>query len=128
MLELLDANSTYIDPEAFHEMLFQKQGKYGGIGVDAVMEGGLVKVVAVVDETPAAQAGLMPNNLITKIDGDEVQAMTNFEAADRMRGAIGAPVTLSIRGQNKSCSKSYAKANEHELSLLGLTIAGARDV
>ena len=102
MLELLDANSTYIDPEAFHEMLFQKQGKYGGIGVEAVMEGGLVKVIAAVDETPAARAGLMPNDIITKIDGDEVQAMTNFEAADRMRGAIGTPVTLSIlrKGQN----------------------------
>ena len=102
MLESLDANSTYIDPEAFHEMLFQKQGKYGGIGVEAVMEGGLVKVVAAVDETPAARAGLMPNDLITKIDGDEVQAMTNFEAADRMRGVIGTPVTLSIlrKGQN----------------------------
>ena len=102
MLESLDANSTYIDPEAFHEMLFQKQGKYGGIGVEAVMESGLVKVVAAVDETPAARAGLMPNDLITKIDGDDVQAMTRFEAADRMRGVIGTPVTLSIlrKGQN----------------------------
>ena len=102
MLESLDANSAYIDPEAFHEMLFQKQGKYGGIGVEAVMESGLVKVVAAVDETPAARAGLMPNDLITKIDGDEVQAMTRFEAADRMRGVIGTPVTLSIvrKGRN----------------------------
>ena len=102
MLESLDANSAYIDPEVFHEMLFQKQGKYGGIGVEAVMESGLVKVVAAVDETPAARAGLMPNDLITKIDGDEVQAMTRFEAADRMRGVIGTPVTLSIvrKGRN----------------------------
>ena len=102
MLESLDANSAYIDPEVFHEMLFQKQGKYGGIGVEAVMESGLVKVVAAVDETPAARAGLMPNDLITKIDGDDVQAMTRFEAADRMRGVIGTPVTLSIvrKGRN----------------------------
>ncbi|UVC17912.1 S41 family peptidase [Mesorhizobium onobrychidis] len=102
MLESLDANSTYINPEAFHEMLFQNQGKYGGIGVDAVMEGGLIKVVAAVDETPAARAGLMPNDLIARIDGDEVQAMSKFEAADRMRGATGTPVTLSIlrKGHN----------------------------
>ena len=48
------------------------------------------------DGTPAAKAGILANDLIVKIDGKQVQGITLNEAVEKMRGAVGAPITLMI--------------------------------
>ena len=60
------------------------------------MENGIVKVVSPIDDTPAAHAGVMANDLIVKLDGEDVQGMTLNEAVDKMRGKINTPITLTI--------------------------------
>jgi carboxyl-terminal processing protease len=60
------------------------------------MENGVIKVVSPIDGTPAARAGLMANDLIVKIDGQDVQGMTLNDAVDKMRGKIGTDITLAI--------------------------------
>ena len=44
------------------------------------MENGLVKVVSPIDDTPAAKAGLKPNDLITALDGESIVGLTLPEA------------------------------------------------
>jgi carboxyl-terminal processing protease len=61
------------------------------------MENGLVKVVSPIDETPAAEAGLEPGDLITHLDGEQVLGMTLAQAVEKMRGAIGSDIVLTIR-------------------------------
>lgn len=61
------------------------------------MENGLVKVVSPIDETPAADAGLEPGDLITHLDGEQVLGMTLSQAVEKMRGAIGSEILLTIR-------------------------------
>jgi carboxyl-terminal processing protease len=61
------------------------------------MEGGLIKVVSPIDDTPAARAGLKPGDLITHLDGAPVQGMTLPEAVEKMRGPENSEVTLRIR-------------------------------
>src|SRR5580698_4455322 len=61
MLAGLDPHSSYMDPKSFRDMQVQTRGEFGGLGIEVTMEDGLVKVVAPIDDTPAAKAGIMAN-------------------------------------------------------------------
>src|SRR5262249_15485787 len=56
----------------------------------------LVKVVSPIDDTPASRAGLLANDLIVKIDGEDVHGMKLADAVDKMRGPVRTTVTLTI--------------------------------
>jgi carboxyl-terminal processing protease len=101
MLSSLDPHSSYMNAEQFEDMTSQTRGEFGGLGIEVTMENGVVKVISPFDGTPAAKAGLLTNDLIVKIDGADVQGITLNEAVDKMRGAIGTPVTLSIAREGK---------------------------
>ena len=58
MLNGLDPHSSYMDPKTFRDMQVQTRGEFGGLGIEVTMEDGLVKVVAPIDDTPAAKAGV----------------------------------------------------------------------
>jgi carboxyl-terminal processing protease len=76
MLTSLDPHSSYMDPKSFRDMQVQTRGEFGGLGIEVTMEDGLVKVVTPIDETPAARAGLLANDVITHIDDEQVQGLT----------------------------------------------------
>ena len=58
MLAGLDPHSSFMDPQSFREMQVETRGEFGGVGIEVMMEDGLIKVVAAIDETPAAKAGI----------------------------------------------------------------------
>ena len=58
MLAGLDPHSSYMDPKSFRDMQVQTRGEFGGLGIEVTMEDGLIKVVAPIDDTPAAKAGV----------------------------------------------------------------------
>ena len=70
MLAGLDPHSSYMDPGSLHDLQVQTRGEFGGLGIEVTMEDGLVKVVAPIDDTPAAKAGVMANDVIIKLDND----------------------------------------------------------
>ena len=76
----------YMDPKNFRDMEVQTRGDFGGLGIEVTMEDGLVKVVTPIDETPAAKAGILANDIITKIGDDEVQGMTMDRRSRRCAG------------------------------------------
>jgi carboxyl-terminal processing protease len=78
-------------------MQVQVQGQFGGLGIEVTMENGFVKVVSPIDDTPAAAAGLKPNDFIIAIDGESVQGLSLAEAVDRMRGPINSAIKLTIK-------------------------------
>ena len=70
------------------------------------MEDGLVKVVSPIDDTPAARAGMMSGDLITRIDDTPVKGLTLKEAVDKMRGPAKSTVRLTVqRGANKDAKE-----------------------
>src|SRR5207249_6176022 len=101
MLAALDPHSSYMNPKVYKDMQVQTQGKFGGLGIEVTMENGVIKVVSPIDDTPAAHAGVMANDLIVKLDGEDVQGMSLNEAVDKMRGKINTPITLTIVRDNK---------------------------
>jgi len=96
MLGALDPHSSYMNAKDFKGIQAEMTGKFGGLGIEVTMEDGIIKVVSPIDDTPASRAGLLANDLIIKIDGDEVQGMTLSEAVDKMRGAVRTPITLTV--------------------------------
>ena len=103
MLAGLDPHSSYMDPKSFRDMQVQTRGEFGGLGIEVTMEDGLVKVVAPIDDTPAAKAGVMANDVITQLDGEAVQGLTLNQAVDKMRGPVNTKIKLTImrKGSDK---------------------------
>ncbi len=99
MLTSLDPHSSYMNAKRFQEMQVQTKGEFGGLGIEVTMENGLVKVVSPIDDTPAARAGILANDLIIKLDGAEVQGLSLNEAVDKMRGKVNTPITLTVMRQ-----------------------------
>ena len=102
MLTNLDPHSAFLNPKHFRDMQVQTKGEFGGLGIEVTMEGGYVKVVSPIDETPASRAGMTAGDLITHLDGAHVQGLTLREAVEKMRGPIDSDITLTVRRDSKS--------------------------
>jgi carboxyl-terminal processing protease len=111
MLNGLDPHSSYMDPKSFRDMQVQTRGEFGGLGIEVTMEDGLVKVVTPIDETPAAKAGIMANDVITQLDGEQVQGLTLNQAVEKMRGPVNTKIKLTImrKGQDKPIEVSITR-------------------
>ncbi len=96
MLNGLDPHSSYMDPKSFRDMQVQTRGEFGGLGIEVTMEDGLVKIVAPIDDTPAAKAGIRANDVITHIDDEAVHGMTLDQAVEKMRGRVNTKIRLRI--------------------------------
>jgi carboxyl-terminal processing protease len=96
MLSGLDPHSTYLDLDEFQELREGTSGQFGGLGIEVSMEDGFVKVVAPIDDTPAAKAGIKAGDLIIRLDDTPVKGMTLNDAVDIMRGEPGSKLLLTI--------------------------------
>ena len=97
MLSSLDPHSSYLNAKNFRDLQTQMRGEFGGLGIEVTMENGLVKVVSPIDDTPAARAGIKPNDFIVQIDGEQVQGLSLNEAVEKMRGPVNSDIKLTIR-------------------------------
>jgi len=111
MLNGLDPHSSYMDPKSFRDMQVQTRGEFGGLGIEVTMEDGLVKVVTPIDDTPAAKAGVMANDVITHLDDEQVQGLTLNQAVEKMRGPVNTKIRLKImrKGQDKPIEVSITR-------------------
>jgi carboxyl-terminal processing protease len=111
MLAGLDPHSSYMDAKSFRDMQVQTRGEFGGLGIEVTMEDGLIKVVAPIDETPAAKAGILANDIITKLDDEQVQGLTLNQAVEKMRGPVNTKIRLTIvrKGQDKPVEVSITR-------------------
>jgi carboxyl-terminal processing protease len=96
MLTSLDPHSDYLEPVDYADVQEDTSGEFGGLGIEVTMEEGLIKVVAPIDETPAARAGILTNDLIVELDGKQVQGMSLDDAVEMMRGPVGSKIKLTV--------------------------------
>ncbi len=100
MLTSLDPHSSFLSAKSFEDMQEQTKGEFGGLGIEVTMENGFVKVVTPIDDTPAYEAGLQPNDYITTIDGESVLGLTLNDAVEMMRGLVDTDITIGIRRED----------------------------
>jgi carboxyl-terminal processing protease len=97
MLSSLDPHSSYMDAKSFRDMQVETRGQFGGLGIEVTQEDGQIKVVTPIDDTPAARAGIMSNDIITHIDDEPVAGLQLNQAVDKMRGPVNTSVKLKLQ-------------------------------
>jgi len=132
MLAGLDPHSSYMDAKSLQDMRQGITGRFGGLGMEVTMEDGLVKVVAPIDETPAAKAGIMANDLISHLDDEPVKGLTLNQAVEKMRGPANTKIKLRIirKGADKpieiSITRDIIQVRPVRASLQGDDVAYVR--
>lgn len=112
MLASLDPHSSYLDARDFANMRQTTDGEYGGLGLTVTTEDGAVKVVAPTDDTPAARAGVKSGDYITHLNGELIYGSSLNEAVDRMRGAAGTEVTITVVRQGETKPLDFTMKRE----------------
>lgn len=96
MMSSLDPHSSYFDPKTFADMQVKTEGQYGGVGLVISAEGGPIKVISPIDDTPAARAGVKAGDNILAIDGQGLAGKSLDQVQAKLRGAPGTKVVLTI--------------------------------
>ena len=96
MLAALDPHSSYMEASDFAQLKTTTDGNYGGLGLSVTMEDGTVKVIAPTEDTPAARAGIKAGDYLTHINGELVYGLQLDEAVEKMRGAPGTSIRLTV--------------------------------
>src|SRR6266545_973310 len=97
MLSSLDPHSAYLTPELYKELQSDTQGRFGGLGIEITVKGGILTVVSPIEDTPAAKAGIKPGDQIFKIEEDFTKDMSLVDAVKKMRGLKGTKINLTIK-------------------------------
>lgn len=96
MLTNLDPHSVYLTEKAFDQLQDATTGEFSGLGIEVGMDGGYVKIIAPIDDTPAAKAGLQSGDVILQIDHHPMRGVSLNEAIKMMRGPKGSTIELQI--------------------------------
>jgi carboxyl-terminal processing protease len=119
MLDGLDPHSSYMNAKSFGDMQVETSGEFGGLGMEVTMQDGLVKVVSPIDDTPAARAGVLANDVIVELEGTPVKGLTLQQAVEKMRGPVNTQVHLKIvrKGLEKPLDVTLTRETIHVRSV-----------
>lgn len=92
-----DPYAEYLTGREAAEFSESVHGELEGIGADIRSDGEHIVVIAPVHGSPAAKAGLLPNDIILEADGQSLSGLSVDQAAERIRGPKGTAVSLLIR-------------------------------
>lgn len=92
----LDPYSAYLDTNEFEEIRMSTAGEYSGVGVEISVGEGVLKVIAAIDDSPAARAGIHGGDVVIAIDKIPVEPANLNESVDRLRGKSGSRVRLTV--------------------------------
>ncbi|MBJ6759316.1 S41 family peptidase [Myxococcaceae bacterium JPH2] len=113
MLETLDPHTLYMPPEVFREMKIDTSGEFGGLGIEIARKAEHIVVVAPIDDTPAARAGIKAGDELLGIDGESTQGMDVGRAMQKMRGPAGGRVLLTVMRAGFNAPQEIAIIRDH---------------
>lgn len=96
MMTALDPHSNYLPAKAFGDLRERTTGEYSGVGLTITSEGGLVKVISPMDDSPAGRAGVQAGDVISAVNGQNAAGLSVSEVSDKLRGATGTSVTVTF--------------------------------
>ena len=109
MLHTLDPHSNYLNREAYSEMKDEQRGSFHGLGIQITKRGPdkPLTILAPIDGTPAAKAGLQPGDVISKIEGQDTIELTVQDAVRKLKGEKGTKVTITIQRPGEEDSAPF---------------------
>ena len=107
MLSSLDPHSQFMDPDDFRDMQDDTRSRFNGLGIEVSMKNGLPTVIAAMEDTPAAKAGILSGDQILRINGISTERMDLQDAINVLRGPAGAKITLTLLRPSTKEIKEY---------------------
>ena len=96
MIAGLDPHSALLDSKEMSDVEVETTGRYGGLGMEVAKEVGGIRVISPIDDTPAYHAGILPGDLIIRLNDRLTSKMDLMDAVNTMRGKPGTDITLTI--------------------------------
>lgn len=98
MISLGDPYSAYYTAEEYEELNTETTGAYKGIGVvmQMQMDTGMVKVVRCYEGAPGAKAGLLPEDILVQVNGEDISGLELSEVVDRVKGSKDEVAHLTV--------------------------------
>lgn len=93
---LKDPYSAFMTPKESSDFQESLQGTLEGIGAELTLRDGMIVVVAPLKGSPAQKAGLIPLDIITKVDGNPIDGFSLSDAVQAIRGPKGSEVILTV--------------------------------
>jgi carboxyl-terminal processing protease len=97
MVAELDPHSSYLPPQEWKLFQSETEGKFGGVGIEVDARGDLLTVIAPIEGSPAAKAGIKSGDKILAIDNESAVGEKLDRVVRKMRGTPGTHVKLAIR-------------------------------
>ncbi len=121
MLSKLDPYSTYIAPAEAQQFRARLVGEFDGIGIQIDADDGQLTVLSPIYGTPAYRGGVLAGDHILEIDGRSTDGIDLDEAARRLHGEEGAPVTLTVvhPGKHEKTKIKLLRERIHLETVLG---------
>src|SRR5437773_5085525 len=107
MLSTLDPHSEFMEPEKYKELQNDTQGAFGGLGIVISMKDNFITVIAPMEDTPGAHAGILSGDRILKIDGHSTEKMGLQDAVKNLRGEPGSQVRMTLLRPSTGQVKEY---------------------
>ena len=96
-----DPYSSYMDEKTLSTFMAETKGSFSGVGIVLGMKDNQLSVIAPIEGTPGERAGVKPGDFIRKIDGEETKNFSLEDAVNRIRGAEGTSVVLTLERASK---------------------------
>lgn len=119
---LKDPYSVYYDEEETKSFKESTSGEYSGIGVvmSKNLNTNIITAVQVYEDSPAEQAGIRENDIIYKVDGQEVTDLEIAEVAGKIKGTEGTKVDITLirddTGEEETVTVTRGKVEAHTVS------------
>lgn len=112
MLDALgDQHTSYMTPEEFTQANESLEGEYEGIGAWVDITGDYVEIISPMKGSPAAEAGLQPNDKVIAVDSEDMAGVPGDLVLQRILGPAGTDVTLTIQRNSETFDVTITRAN-----------------
>ncbi len=103
----LDPHSEFLDADSYQELQDDTEGQFGGVGLMVGMKDGQITVIAPMDDTPGARAGILSGDRIIKVEGKSVDKLELPDVVKMLRGDPGSTVSLTIERPTTGVTKTF---------------------
>ncbi len=120
-----DKYSRYLTADEYQDELNSNNGESVGLGLTLTEDtGGYIRILEIVDGSSADESGLLPEDIIVKVDGDDVPEIGFDEAVDSLRGAEGTSITLTIRRNGIDTDYTLTRRTIRQITVTGEMLSG----
>lgn len=105
----LDAHSSYLTRDEIRDFQTDKSGHFGGLGLQVQKDEttGFIRIEGLMEGGPSGPAGIRAGDLITAIEGVSTSGIELDQAVERMRGALGTAVNITIRREGEAADLDF---------------------